>query len=52
MKNKLKQELKQAGKELKLVNKGKLTPRPVEEFLKELHASSINKHRHIPFSNS
>jgi hypothetical protein len=35
----LKRELKQAGKELKLVDEGKLTPRPVADFLSEVKAS-------------
>ena len=39
MKDRLKKELKQAAKELKLINEGKLTPRPIEEFLSEMKAS-------------
>ncbi len=39
MKDRLKKELKQAMKELKLVEEGKLIPRPIEEFLNEMKAS-------------
>ena len=36
MKDRLKRELKQAAKEMKLVAEGKLPARPVEEFLDEV----------------
>ena len=39
MKDKLRKELKQAAKELKQVEEGKLKTRPIEDFLNEVKAS-------------